>query len=278
MVWVIKSSSENTFTSIISSYFQLGNAFAQFVKNEYNEDIADKFGLDVSRCYELLRALGEEKLEQLITNFYNHLPDDAARKKLIYGAVNVYNFPVNEETILVDEKGNPHDMYEDSFLKSKRREVSRISDDEIEMRIGDSYMRVRFDLDERTGYREKRMVAMGIAPQEYEITPVVTWKKDKKTGKREYFCGKVTDELIQAFPEVFSQRHDTLLGQIVVAGYSDELKQILPTSLPLVKGGRKQNMLEAQMPVFVPLFARAYLNRSPVIAGFEGLGPMVRKK
>lgn len=109
-------------------------------------------------------------------------------------------------------------------------------------------------------------------PQDHKITPVVVWKKDKSTGKREYFCGRIWDPLIHAFPEMFSSWHDTLLGQIVVAGYSDELRRILPTRLPLVKGGPKQNMLEPQMPVFVPLFARAYLNMSPVIAGFEGLG------
>jgi hypothetical protein len=161
-------------------------------------------------------------------------------------------------------------MYEDVFIK-QGKEISRISDDEVEIRTGGSCIRVRFELDERTGHREKRIVAMRIRPQEGEITPVIVWKKDKITGKREYFCGRVSDDLIQAFPDMFSKRHDTLLGQIVVAGHLDELKRILPTKLPLVKGGRMQNMLEPQMPVFVPFFARAYLNMSPVILGFEKL-------
>jgi len=260
------------FIKVISINVLLSNTFAQFVRNEMTVDMTDEFGFVSDRCYRFFRNLEEEKRDSLITNFFNQLPDDKARKELIYGAVCLFNFP-QYRSILVDDNGNSHHVLGDKF-HGRIEQISRISDDEVEAREGDSYIRVLFEQDQKTGHKEKKLSAVRFndKPQQGEIVPAVVWKKDKKTGKREYFCGKVSDDLIHAFPDMFSFRHDALLGQIVVAGHSEELKRILPTRLPLVKGGKKQNMLEPQMPVFVPLFSRAYLNRSPVIAGFEDLG------
>jgi len=260
------------FLRTIDNSFRFRDALGQFLKKEFNIAVSNLSGdfRFSGNGTTLFGSFTDEMKENLITDFYEQLDDDE-RNKFTYQVVSLYNFPRSEATILVDKNGSPHDMYEDVFIKQGKG-ISRISDDEVEIRTEDSYIRVRFELDERTGHREKRTVAIRIRPQEGEITPVIVWKKDKTTRKREYFCGRVSDDLIQAFPDMFSKRHDTLLGQIVVAGHSDELKRILPTKLPLVKGGKKQDMLEPQMPVFVPLFARAYLNMSPVISGLEELG------
>lgn len=266
------------FLIITDKSFRFRDALSQFLKREANVAIPDlsgdfRFGRNNSA---LFKDFTHEMEEKLITDFYKQLDDDK-RKKLIYQAVSLFNFAVWEQTILIDENGNPHDMYEDMLIRNGRR-ISRISDNEVEVRESDSYIRVEFVRDEETGFREPRLTERYLAPQEGEIAPVIIWETDKTTGRRKYFCGKISKELIEAFPDMFFPTQDTLFGQIVVAGYSDNLKYSLPTKLPLVKGGKPQDMLEAQMLEFPKLFSGAYLKSSPVISGFEGMGPIVRIK
>lgn len=96
------------------------------------------------------------------------------------------------------------------------------------------------------------------------MVPLIVWQTDKQTGERSYYCGRL-DKL---------PKHDTLLGQLVVAAYSPQVRDQMPKKIKIVdeKGEKKEQlMLEAQTVLLVPRFARKFLAQSPVILGLEAL-------
>lgn len=257
----LRSNFEMFLKVIDKSKPQFKKKFLRFLKSRTNFDF--HFNREV-----LSEAFRSKEKEDLITDFYSQLDEDK-KKELVYTSTRLNNFPKNDDTVFVDKDGNADGFYDEALTKAANIHMSKLPNRDLQIMDGESYIRVAFVADERTGFQEPRIVERYLPAQEGEIAPVIIWETDKTTGKRSYFCGKISEELIRAFPDLFSQRHDTLLGQITVAAYSEYLKTKLPVELPLVKGGPRQDMLEGQMLAFVRLFAAAYLIRSPVINGLE---------
>ena len=91
-----------------------------------------------------------------------------------------------------------------------------------------------------------------------QIKPAIIWIVDKNTGRKSYFCGKI--------PHL--PRHDALAGQLLVSAYSPEQRDKMMWEFPFVdKDGRerKQQMLEAQSVLDVPMYEELFLTQSPVI-------------
>ena len=239
-------------------------ALAEFLnKREFSIEGDLDPGYFYHRIVSLFNTLEIGEVNKLIKDFCNDL-SGVERRQLTYRSIAEWT-----DYILVDEKGDTR--YVGEWGDPDLSGIKKVDINHIEIRRDESYMTVKFVRDEKTGFREPIVVdEKYLAP---EIVPLIIWETDKTTGKRSYFCGNISENMIRALPDLFSQRHDTLLGQIVVAAYSDYLKTKLPIKLPLIKGGREQNMLEAQMPAFVRLFAGAYLRKSPVILGLEASAP-----
>lgn len=104
------------------------------------------------------------------------------------------------------------------------------------------------------------------------LSPLVIWQRHKETNKASYFCGQIPKKLIQLHPYLFSERHDTLLGQLTVAAYSPEARDQMPTEITMMgtDGVRvTQELLEAQSVLLVPNNAELFLEQSPVILDLE---------
>lgn len=121
----------------------------------------------------------------------------------------------------------------------------------------------------RPGYRKLQTVRNSTRVEDHGIVPLWAWEKNKTTRTRSYCRGPITPELVAAYPDLFDTRHDTLLGEIVVAAYSRKIRETLEAWLPMKGYAGKQIMKEGQMLLHVPMFANRYLQESPVIRELE---------
>lgn len=244
----------------------LRKSFVEFVRNRNFDTHRETPSLEnylIRRIFTI--TLAKPERDQLITEFYHQLSDKEIHL-LTMGAIGKFS-PAHHDTVLVDEDTGKIDRYWTRMLNLNKNS----EDGSFEIREGDSYVRVAFVPDEQTGYKEPKIVGKHIVGEERSIAPIIIWSRDKTTGKATYYCGKIPEEQIRAFPDIFSERHDTLLGQLVVADYSYDVRLSLPVKLPLKKGGKKNAQMEAQAPVNVKLFSNRYLEKSPVILGLEDL-------
>lgn len=245
-------------------------SLARFLREKGFDDINPTNG-DVHRKIDrLFEGLSSAEREGLITDFHNGLSEQSKEQfAMVAWSVNDHI----KSTILIDKDGNlvnDNGRLLTAFIGDLSG-INKLENGHIEIKKGESYVRVDFVLDDQTGFREPKIVDRYIAPEDKGVAPLIIWQREKATGKASYYCGRIPQGLTSAFPDLFCDKHDTLMGQIVVASYSEEVRDKLPKELRLKKGGKKQPMIEAQMPVFVGLFAKAFLNRSPVILGLEDL-------
>jgi len=249
--------------NVFPTTFGLG--FVEFLKTRGIEEFP--FG---PFSLEKMDRLSSSEIEELITEFYNQLSDEE-RKKLTMSAVMLFS-PAGYNTVLLDEDTGKIDKHWISYPKIRKTKNSLL---EIRhWKSHKSYVRFAFVLDEQTGYKEPKIVEKHIVAEEGCIAPIIIWQRDKKTKQASYFCGQISQEFIQSHPHLFSERHDTLAGKLVVSAHSSKVRDQMPTSIPM-KGidGREvtQQMLEAQSVVLVPTYDQLFLEQSPVILGLEEL-------
>lgn len=202
--------------------------------------------------------------EEMIVDFHNQSSEEE-KVKLTLGAVNLFS-PHGFDTVLVDLDSENVNSHWAAIPGIKRAE-----DNALEIRhweSTESYVRVAFVQDEETGFKEPKIVEINV-PSEKGIVPAIIWERNKKTRKSQYYCGKISQELISAFPHLFSDNHDTLAGQLVVADYSKDVRDKLPRELPLKEGGKPFPVAETQIGVVVKMYEQEFLQKSPVILGLE---------
>lgn len=138
----------------------------------------------------------------------------------------------------------------------------RLDNGEIELTKGESFARISF-VKAEDGYKKVKIEDIHLSTAETMI-PLIVWEVDKQTGKRSYYCGK-----FDQFP-----KHDTLLGQLVVAAYSPKVRDQMPSEIKMigVDGKEKtQQMLEGQVILLVPRYSNQFLTQGPVILGLEAM-------
>lgn len=190
----------------------------------------------------------------------------------------------SDESIILDKNGNLYDEHMVSESSSEYRlsepalngadSIEKFGSGQIKVSKGESYIMIDFVADEK-GIRmpvikEKRY---GSNPPSY-VSPLIIWQRNKETDKASYFCGQIPQEFIQSHPHLFSQRHDTLLGQLVVSAYSSKVRDQMSKSITMRgTNDRKvtQQLLEAQSVLLVPGHDQVFLEQSPVILGLEKL-------
>ena len=213
-----------------------------------------------------LNKLPKSEREKLLGDFYKQLASVRGEVKLAFAGADANTYG-DDRTIITDENGEPQDFYSIHMrgqpFPSGADSIKGIGNGQVEVRKGNSYLRVGFEKDKDTGHEEAIVRDKSIA---CHIAPLIVWKKDKKTGIASYSCEAVTHR----------PRHDTLLGQLVVSAYSQEQRDQMPREITVKdKNGNKitQQMLEAQSVLLVtmPEHAERFLTKSPVILGLEAM-------
>lgn len=155
--------------------------------------------------------------------------------------------------VAIKEKGRDNEK-PDSFV--------RLDNEQIELKKGESFVRMSIVKGE-DGYKKVKLEGFRLSAAE-TMVPLIVWQTDKQTGKRSYYCGRLDQ----------SPKHDTLLGQLVVAAYSPQVRDQIPLEIKMkgINGEEKtQQMLEAQAILLVPRYSNQFLMQSPVILGLEAL-------
>jgi len=259
----------------ISISYRYRKAFAEFLSSrnigiEFDPDMsvhdfADKVELVLSK-------IPGNKQTGLLGDFYKELSSARGEVELALAASDAGW--IEESRIMVDKDGKMKDRFvlsgaNEPFLFGSDS-IKAIGSGQIEVRKGQSYIRIGFKT-EQDGYEEPVIVEKNIVSQ---IAPAIVWHRDME-GKGSFFCGKIPESWIKAFPHLFSQMHDTLAGQLLVSAYSPKSRDKMPKDFVITdENGRKrtQNMLEAQTVLLVPMHQELFLQESPLIAGFEDLG------
>lgn len=247
----------------LAEFLNVRNIRIKFDPDMSVHDFADEAELVFSKI--------PDKRRSLLGKFYKELSADRGEVELALSAADCDW--INEGRIMVDEDGK----MQDRFVLSGRNEpflyladsIKSVGDGLIEVRKGQSYIRVGFEKVE-DGYRVPIITEINIVSQ---IAPVVVWQKDKG-GNGTFFCGKIPDSWIKAFPHLFSQMHDTLAGQLLVSAYSPQPRDKMPKDVDVTdENGKEKNqtMLEAQSVLLVPMYQELFLQESPLILGFEEL-------
>lgn len=151
---------------------------------------------------------------------------------------------------------------EGDSLSEKADSFRKLDNGQIELKRGESFVRLSI-VEGEDGYKKVKLEDHRLYTAE-SMVPLIIWQTDKQTGKRSYYCRN-----LDQFP-----KHDTLLGQLVVAAYSPKVRDQMPPEIKMkvINGEEKtQQMLEAQTVLLVPRFANKFLTQSSVILGFEAL-------
>ena len=244
-----------------------GPFFKEYMSSMNNDEWYDAVFKRVSKLSE---KLSSPEIEELIIDFYNQLSDEE-RRGLTMSAVKRFS-PAGYDTVLVDEDTGNIDKGWSSHPSIEKTESNLL---EIRhWQPNESYVRFAFVLEEQTGFKEPKIAQKHIVEEEGCIAPIIIWKRDKITDEGSYFCGQIPQELIQSHPHLFSERHDTLLGKLMVSAYSSKVRNQMPKQITMrgTDGRMKtQQLLEAQSVLLVPMHDQMFLEQSPVILGLEKL-------
>lgn len=255
----------------------------EFLKNKGYDlgNLAD----DVKGCHEAIGSLfsqvNELRREKFQREWYDYL---VSRKGM--GQMVIDRHLLGEELMVVDKNGNLYDtfMYGDSayryWMKNQSflygaDSIDKLSNGQFKVSKGESYVIVNFIVDEKGIRRpviKDRQYSPYIPNPAAILVPLIIWQRDKETDEASYFCGQIPQELIQSHPHLFSERHDSLLGQLTVAAYSPKARDQMPKEIKM-KGTEGieaiQQMYEAQSVLLVPMYDQVFLEQSPVILGLE---------
>lgn len=152
--------------------------------------------------------------------------------------------------------------------------IEKLGNGQIKVSKGESYMVIDFVADEK-GIRKPVIKETRYSSNPLSLSylsPLIIWQRDKKTNQASYFCGQIPQEFMQSHPHLFSERHDTLLGQLVVSAYSPKARDQMPKEIKMRGTHGKevtQALLEAQSVLLVPMYDQLFLRESPVILGLE---------
>lgn len=241
-----------------------------------------------AKFIERLESLFESRLsksdsKQFQAEWYSYIVSRLGERQLALDATRV-SFSAGD-LIVVDKNGNLYDIFMtlDSSLDPSGYKIQdwsllgadaieKLNNGEIKVSKGRAHMIVGFVVDER-GIRRRVTKEVQYSPNPLTYpSPVVIWKRDKNTNQASFFCGQIPQELTRSRPDLFSERHDTLLGQLTVAAYSPKVRNQMRKEVRMIGTDGKekiQQMLEAQSVLLVPQYDQLFLNESPVILGLE---------
>jgi len=213
---------------------------------EFYEKSVDKGGIEAERKFGRYLRWSEGIGCPGITTL---IGEDGELNRIDYsGALKPLDVFINE--------GNSSDEEPDSFR--------RLDNGQMELRKGETFIRMSI-VEGEDGYKKVKLEDYHL-PTAETMVPLIVWQTDKQTGKRSYYCGK-----LDQFP-----KHDTLLGQLVVAAYSPKVRDQMPSEIKMIgiNGEEKtQPMLEASAVLLVPkpIHRNQFLAESPVILRLEAL-------
>lgn len=184
--------------------------------------------------------------------------------------------------IYVSEQDQPqvylknYESWPEGFKSTDNRRILKRDDGLIEVRAGSASLLFGFEKDKK-GHPVFRPLDDPLRLDNASMIPLIIIDENKKTGKMEYFCGKPAEAGVLDADEALAP-YDALLGQLVVAAYSENVNATLPAKLSMKfhkENGeteiRWQKMQEAQRADMVRRYERRYTTASPVVLGFKSL-------
>ncbi|TSC66780.1 MAG: hypothetical protein CEO21_28 [Microgenomates group bacterium Gr01-1014_80] len=175
----------------------------------------------------------------------------------------------------MNPKDSPDTMYGQEIYSERERvfraSLKKIGDGRIEVKFGDSFIIYESHFEDSGTVTFSAVEEHIEGEDEKGIVPLIVWHEDLTSGVKTYWCEPVPESVINTDPELFTPRHETMLGQIVVSGYSENIRKGLPNQLCLQPGGQPQKMRGAQSPVVCGFYADKFLSGSPVIKALESL-------
>lgn len=173
---------------------------------------------------------------------------------------------------MVSRQDSPHEYarYEatyDPFEPKRRVLIRNNADGFIEVWVDNSCVQLDFVNDRDDSHSGLRVVGRSVE-SDHGLIPLVAWYENV-SGDLAYYCGVPTDT--EENGDFISNRHDSLLGQHVIAAYAENVRKTLEPVLPMGGFAGPQLMAEAQMLTHTKRYEARYLRESPVIAGLRSL-------
>lgn len=261
----------------------------EFLKNKGH----DLGNLINDRCYGALRSLfsgfNNLRREELVIEWYDYLVSYKGKRQIAIDASKVIFYPYRGDKLIVVNKNGNFDYTRMAYYGSSSEyelsksvldgadSIEKLGDGQVKVTKGESHIVIDFVADGK-GIRRPVIKEKQYGPyspnQAAFLAPLIIWKRDKNTNQASYFCGQVPQELIGSHPHLFSERHDTLLGQLAVAAYSPKARDQMPTEITMEGTDgleATQRMFEAQSVLLVPMHDKVFLEQSPIILGLEKL-------
>lgn len=222
--------------------------------------------------HNILIEMADEERAGLLRDLYYGLSHD--QRRMLIEHLYQYKEHYERKKILIAPGDGANTIYYENHHGSGRNfihKLRKLENGQIEARLGNSYILYEPHFSEQ-GDISFAVVEEHIKVDSYKgLVPIIVWQKDAVTGQKTYWCDRVSEEVTSSNPKLFNPQHDTLLGQIVVAAYSPDVRKSLPPELCLEPGGRPQQMKAAQVPTICRLFSDRFLQESSVILTLESL-------
>lgn len=217
----------------------------------------------------ILRDMKSDERREVLRDLYSRLNHDQQRQLVNY----LYNMNNQHIRTLIDQDDIVDTVYHQEILDQRgitfKVTMKKLEGGKIEVRCGDSFILYQPCFSDSGGVSFTVVEDHIESEEEKGIVPLIVWQEDLNSGMKAYWCEPVPKTISDSIPELFTPRHDTLLGQMVIAGNSENVRETLPKELCLEPGGRPQKMRGAQSPVVCRLYNDRFLRASPVIAAFE---------
>ena len=235
----------------------------------------DPFFLETRKLFD---SMSEQEQKELVIEFYKKSVDKGGiEMERKFGRCLRWSEGYPGITTLTGENGElnridytgalkPLDMFINEGDSSNEEPDSfrKLDNGQIELRKGESFIRISI-IQGEDGYKKVKLEDHRLSTAE-TMVPLIVWQTDKETGEKTYHCGRLAE----------LPKHDTLLGQLVVAAYSPKVRDQMPREITMrgINGQDiTQEMLEAQGVLLVPRpkYRDQFLEQSPVILGLEAL-------
>lgn len=272
-------------------FYKYRDLTTEFLKEKGNYDFV-KLKDEPEKFIKRLKSLFDNRLnrpegEQFQEEWYSFVVSQTGERRLALDAANIQNFPNGTELIIVNKNGSLYDHYmtSDSSLDSSKYKIedwmlsgadsiNKLNNGQVKVSRGESHIIIDFVADEK-GIRRPVIKKKQYSPNPPSYSsPLIIWQRDKETNQASFYCGQIPQDLMQLHPHLFSERHNTLLGQLTVSAYSPEARDQMPKEISMrgTNGREKvQPMLEAQSVLLVPNHAELFLKQSPVIMDLENI-------